>query len=343
LTSYRLAVQHEQKGELDEALRLYRRAFRLDSHVDKAYHKEELRNAAASLSSASSSIQAHTEPSVEVLVTSVEKLAVTTVAGKVATGKLADVVSEIPNDIEFSPENEKLDIPIRKLPDEVVALVLRTLDHTSIERFATVSRKARLLSLDSSIWRYLTRRIYVAPQIPENLSYEEMALQYIPDYRRLYIERPRLRLDGVYIAVCHYIRPGLSENAWVQTSHLITYHRYLRFFPDGQVISLLANEGVEPQTVIPNLKPALRMKGLFIGTWRLHGATVLVTDLADPSGGTTRYTFQMTLTLRSRPMGRWNKLEFVEYESVDCVSGEVMPLVLKHERPFWFSKVRSYV
>jgi hypothetical protein len=25
------------------------------------------------------------------------------------------------------------------------------------------------------------------------------------DYRRLYIEQPRVRLDGVYIAVCHYV------------------------------------------------------------------------------------------------------------------------------------------
>ena len=57
-------------------------------------------------------------------------------------------------------------------------------------------------------------------------------------------EQPRLRMDGVYIAVCHYMcvclllmlliaylplisRPGLSENYWVHTSHLVTYHRYL--------------------------------------------------------------------------------------------------------------------
>ena len=75
-----------------------------------------------------------------------------------------------------------------------------------------------------------------------------------------------------------------------------------------------------------------------------------------------KHKFQMTLTLRSRPIGRyvvpltnelflhklmviarWNKLDLVTYDSVNRDDGEVIPLMLKHERPFWFSKVRSYV
>ena len=55
-----------------------------------------------------------------------------------------------------------------------------------------------------------------------------------------------------------------------------------------------------------------------------------------------RYTFQMTLELRSRPLGRWNRLDFQEYESVAVSTGEAVALPLKKERPFWFSKVRSY-
>jgi F-box protein 9 len=62
----------------------------------------------------------------------------------------------------------------------------------------------------------------------------------------------------------------------------------------------------------------------------------------DPSGATMRYTFQMILELRSRPLGRWNRLDFVTYDSVSMESGEATPLALKNDRPFWFSKVRSY-
>jgi len=142
--------------------------------------------------------------------------------------------------------------------------------------------------------------------------------------------------------IVNYRRQGLSENAWVNISHLITYHRYLRFYPHGQVISLLANEEHDPQDMITKLRPTLRMKGFYIGTWKLSGLTVHISDLVDPSNPTRRYSFQMTLTLRSRPLGRWNKLEFDEYESINIEDGEATALGLKNERPFWFSKVRSY-
>ena len=86
----------------------------------------------------------------------------------------------------------------------------------------------------------------------------------------------------------------------------------------------------------------LAMQGFFIGNWRLEGTTVYITDLMDPSGDTMRYSFQMILELRSRPLGRWNRLDFRAYDSVSLTNGEATPLALKNDRPFWFSKVRSY-
>lgn len=67
-----------------------------------------------------------------------------------------------------------------------------------------------------------------------------------------------------------------------------------------------------------------------------------ITQLADPSVSDARYSFQMMLELRSRPLGRWNRLDFQEYDSVSVATGEAIALPLKKERPFWFSKVRSY-
>lgn len=37
------------------------------------------------------------------------------------------------------------------------------------------------------------------------ISLSELAQQYRSDYRRVYIEHPRLRLDGVYISICYYV------------------------------------------------------------------------------------------------------------------------------------------
>lgn len=166
--------------------------------------------------------------------------------------------------------------------------------------------------------------------------------------------------------------------------------RHSRFFPDGQVLSLLANEEKRPQEIIPLLKPNLRMKGLFLGQWKLVGTTVHLSHLIDASArfsspvveaaqpgvnhtssddkgssqgpnssgpnthrrghgssssaqaDAARYTFEMTLNLRSKPLGKWNRMDIQTYDSVNLESGDVHPVALKHERPFWFSKVRSY-
>jgi|SRR6267154_757361 len=93
-------------------------------------------------------------------------------------------------------------------------------------------------------------------------------------------------------------------------------------------------------------------QGFYVGRWTLSGSTIYITNLTEkhpaPAHATTepqpsRYVFQMSLALRSRPLGRWNKLDFIGYDSVNVEDGEAVPLPLKHERSFWFSKVRSWL
>jgi len=185
---------------------------------------------------------------------------------------------------------------------------------------------------------------YKPPQIPYPESILDLVKTYGVDFRRLYIETPRVRLDGVYIAICSYLRPGLSENAWVNVTHEIIYHRYLRFFADGTVVSLLTSDQTPPREIIPILSPSLSMKGLFVGFWELHDSVVYLNSLADPTGSSTLpYVFQMTLQLSSRPLGRWNRLAILAYDSIHVESGEMVPVSINQEKTqFAFSKVRSY-
>ncbi|KAI0832067.1 hypothetical protein BC628DRAFT_1336193 [Trametes gibbosa] len=351
---YKNAVHHEQRGELDDALRLYRTAFRMDTNVDRAYHLVEEQLKAVTSSGASAPPKAHyrktSAGNVDAIVDGLGSMElglahvpVVRARGEgLVTGTLASLISAWPIELSFEAEDLQEGVPINQLPDELLMIVIRLLDHTAIERFARVNRKARVIALDGSIWRPIVYFVLKPPQITTEEELEKLVSKYMTDYRRIYIEHPRVRYDGVYIAVCHYIRNGLGENAWVNYSHLITYYRYLRFLPDGQVYSLLANEELTPQQVIPLLNPGLRMKGFFIGTWYLDGTAVHVEDLLEPGASDRRYSFQMILELRSRPLGRWNRLDFREYDSVHIGSGEATPLALKNERPFWFSKVRSY-
>ncbi len=105
LAVYRSAVAHEQLGDLDVALRLYRQAFRKDSNVDRAYHREEI--IASSLSA-----QLH-DPLYVVAEVPVHKTKRTSL---VSATSLANIIGGFPEKLHFEPEIEEDDVPLRRLP-----------------------------------------------------------------------------------------------------------------------------------------------------------------------------------------------------------------------------------
>jgi len=66
---------------------------------------------------------------------------------------VSNLVQRFPQPLTFEREEETEPMPITRVPDEVLVYILRFLDHGTIERFASISRKARVLTLDSTIWR----------------------------------------------------------------------------------------------------------------------------------------------------------------------------------------------
>jgi len=331
LDAYALAVDYEQRGMLDDALKLYQRAFRSDPNVDRAYGKQqrELQPVGEQLQAMTLTDSSRTSDPLP------------------AEQPIQIVVEALRSEaLGFAPLDERLPVPIGVMPNELLVLCLLALalegNATPIERMALVNRKLRMLTLEPTIWKSLVNVTYVPPQVATLVEAEDLGRRYQFDYRRIFIERPRVRLDGVYISVCHYVRAGLSDNPWYNPTHLITYHRYLRFLADGTVLSLLSNEESAPREVVQTLKASLQVKGLFVGKWRLTDGVVDTYDLLDTSGQQIKYSFAMRLVLKSKPLGRWNKMEFVSYKSVHRKSEEEEALPMRHERAFHFSKVRSY-
>ena len=54
-------------------------------------------------------------------------------------------------------------------------------------------------------FRGFIRAVYKPPQVPDVDAMIPVIDTHLSDYRRVYIEHPRVRLDGVYIAICHYV------------------------------------------------------------------------------------------------------------------------------------------
>jgi F-box protein 9 len=238
LRVYTQAVLLEQQGDLDTAVTLYRQAFRLDANVDKIYHRQEMVRIIKTEHEAKHDLQPSSEPLNPLLGLSdsnVVKHASEAVpllpvpkppaAAPQVTGTLRRLIAAFPLNLQFEAEEEAEATPLDTIPDELVVRILRNLDPTSIERFASMSRKARIISLDASLWRFvvvikiffllsdwllctardLVCAIYKPPQIQAEDALSALIDKYLWDYRRLYIEQPRVRLDGVYIAVCHYM------------------------------------------------------------------------------------------------------------------------------------------
>ncbi|KAG8951767.1 hypothetical protein FRC00_007126 [Tulasnella sp. 408] len=250
------------------------------------------------------------------------------------------------------PEDERQGVPLDKLPDELVVAVLTNLadrrDVLSIERFGSVCRKSRLVSLDPVIWRRIVEWAYVPPQVEDLAMMRDIGKFYDDDWRHMYINHPRIYGEGIMKThgsrfLILSLTTGICDPyAQAVTKNQGSYGRYLSSMQVAKPVAL---------------------QGFYIGTWRLEDSTVIIEDLLDSEGIFVRYGFEMTLDLKSKPHGRfvgcvvtrppeyftepdacfrWNKLTFTAYNSVQLETGEREPLVLKHERPFWFSKVKSY-
>jgi F-box protein 9 len=213
---------------------------------------------------------------------------------------------------------------------------------SSVHQFAVACKKFLLLTRAQSIWRHLCEHAYHTHNIPREKS-DLIQLDFVNrvyngNWLKMFIERPRIRFEGIYISTCHYLRPGSSETSWNQPIHLVTYYRYLRFFPDGTILKYLSTD--EPVHVVRSLTRAFKGKQVFHGLYEIEDNNITVTMRDRETRPTER--FQMKVNIKSTHRGRHNKLAWEEYVSWSDVRGDKTAYNLKHMKPYYFSVVRSY-
>ncbi|KAG6024685.1 hypothetical protein E4U41_001711 [Claviceps citrina] len=200
-------------------------------------------------------------------------------------------------------------------------------------------------------------------------------------WKHMFRSRPRIRFNGCYISTVNYVRMGqasTNQATWGGSPvHIVTYYRYLRFFRDGTAISLLTTS--EPSAVVPHLTreslllhqdkthahlPSAVMQKAYKGRWRLSRAAWdhvqqssagggVVEDAFEPllEGDLTveteshdpKYMFRMDLSLRTAGRGaRNNKAVWRSHFSYNKLTDDWAEFTLKHDKAFFFSRVRSY-
>ncbi|OTB05070.1 hypothetical protein M426DRAFT_46001, partial [Hypoxylon sp. CI-4A] len=195
---------------------------------------------------------------------------------------------------------------------------------------------------------------------------------YGSSWLTMFRRRPRIRFNGCYISTVNYIRAGQAsvlQVTWNNPIHIITYYRYLRLFRDGTAISLLTTD--EPAHVVHHLTkenvaihqhqgragvhhlPSAVMSSALKGRWRL-GSSLDNPDasLADMEGDLfvetegvgPKYVYRMDLTFRStgKASGKNNKLAWKGFWSYNKLTDDWAEFALKNDKPFFFSRVKSY-
>ncbi|XP_056421705.1 F-box only protein 9 [Hyla sarda] len=191
--------------------------------------------------------------------------------------KMSDLLSYFQHQLTFQESSLRLCQPeynvsqthISELPMEVLMYIFRwvvssELDLRSLEQLSLVCKGFYICARDPEIWRLACLKVWGRSCVK--------LVPYIT-WRQMFLERPRVRFDGVYISKTTYIRQGeQSLDGFYRAWHQVEYYRYMRFFPDGHIIMLTTPE--EPQTIVPRLRTNnSRTDAMLLGHYRLSQDT----------------------------------------------------------------------
>lgn len=190
---------------------------------------------------------------------------------------------------------------------------------------------------------------------------------YQSSWQHMFRRRSRVRFNGCYISTINYIRAGQTVNSLIfgaSPVHIVTYYRYLRFYRDGTAVTLCTVE--EPAAVVHHMsKDVMKqhkggamahlssavMQHATRGRWRLSSAVDSPEakpedsegDLFVESDGGGNYIYRMELSMRSAgKAARNNKLTWKGFYNLNKTTQEWDEFSLKNDKPFFFSRVKSY-
>lgn len=95
-----------------------------------------------------------------------------------------------------------------------------------------VCRQWNILAQQPQFWYKACLDAFPTSTLEENVDI--VKTHYCSSWKRMFLERPHLRFDGMYIARNTYLRTGVAEWREKKAVHLVTYFRYLRFWTGGR-------------------------------------------------------------------------------------------------------------
>lgn len=122
----------------------------------------------------------------------------------------------------------------RCLPDELLYEIFARMTPYNLGRAACVCRKWRYTVRNPVFWRNACLKAWQLSGAVEN--YKLLQSNYSGSWRKMWLSRPRVRVDGLYVSRNTYIRAGIAEWKITNPVHIVCYFRYLRFYPSGRFL-----------------------------------------------------------------------------------------------------------
>lgn len=404
---FRIASDKELAGLMSEAIAYYRKAYKLNEKVDKLYRDEDVPIAALKLQLArgKNSLVRIDENLVRLLdVTSL----LNSFAGcdalapdphdpnQVDLNMLSIKFANASLNGQDLPDSVK---PVSPLVNLLSDVWLKILLHTLLLlpeawfNFSITCKKHAYLGFAlSQIWRLYSYLTYPKQNYAENIQYLEtlpdedeeyeislpipldpkfLVPQYDYSWKSMIRERPFIKFLGCYISVVNYYSEGINaslSSSWLSPVHIVTYYRYIRFYPDGSCIKVLTT--LEPTKVVPHLLRRNTLRSIaavidelgivhnkshardshqiFHGKWTINAGGEV--HISIENGLVPYCVFHYNFIIKNvGGIHLHNKLAWVNYYTVrkkmfpeDDREGEVCELAIGQEKLFKFLRVKSY-
>lgn len=139
------------------------------------------------------------------------------------------------------------------------------------------------LFMISKTWSILpTKKVYHQHCLAIFLSQtfkKIMNISYWGTWKKMLIDRPRLRTNGIYSLRTSFWKPPVNDRFWeekIREFHEVKFYRHFRFFNDEKVLYSLCNTScydIHPQLQYYQGNPA---KKIYEGTYQLTRDVVIV-------------------------------------------------------------------
>ncbi|CAL0319415.1 unnamed protein product [Lupinus luteus] len=204
----------------------------------------------------------------------------------------------------------------RSLPDELLFEVIARMTPYDMGKASCVCRKWRYTIRNPVFWRNACLKAWQFYGVVEN--YKILQSKYDGSWRKMWLSRPRLRTDGLYVSRNTYIRVGVAEWKITNPVHLVCYFRYLRFFPSGRFLYKNSSQKVKDVVKHMNFRSS-KAESVFGGNYTLLDDKV---EAAVLYPGARPTVLRMRLRLRGTTAGANNRMDLVSLVTSGVNSSE---------------------